>query len=248
MNSSHFTVDQQLFLSNPSIDLWRFEVVYSFPSTKSSSALNFVINQPPSNGSCSIQPENGTTLTLFTVSCPDWFDQDGIKDYSLLIWSNDSSRRSTIGFSSVSEFDVYLPTSDNLRLMILIRDRRDYLTEWTNLSRVIVQVETNAFDDLLQSPNGLSASNPFLQVLSSPNQNRVGQVLSSLSQQINRADQDNLQTAVSSSYSLVIFFFDHFLNSSWRDPGCECFHFLARLSSGDIEFHSDVEQFRFGRI
>ena len=122
INSSHFTADQQLFLSNPLIDLWRFEVVYSFPTEKSFSALNFEINQPPQNGSCSISPQNGTTLTLFSVSCPDWFDEDGIKDYSLFLSSNAFSRGSMIGFSSVSTFEVYLPTSDDLRLMILIRD------------------------------------------------------------------------------------------------------------------------------
>ena len=93
-NSDHFTVDHQLFLSNLDIDLCRFEVVYSFPTTTSSSALNFLINRPPSNGSCSISPRNGRTLTLFSVSCPSWFDEDGIKDSSLFTDSNDSTRSS----------------------------------------------------------------------------------------------------------------------------------------------------------
>jgi hypothetical protein len=72
-----------LFLNNPHVSYWRFEVVYTFLSEISSSALNFVVNQPPQNGSCSISPLNGTTSTLFSISCPDWFDQDGIEDYSL---------------------------------------------------------------------------------------------------------------------------------------------------------------------
>ena len=84
MNRSHFTADQELFSSNPSITLWRFEVVYSTPSERSVSALNFEINSPPRNGSCSISPLNGSTLTPFTVSCFNWFDEDQIKDYSLL--------------------------------------------------------------------------------------------------------------------------------------------------------------------
>ena len=62
------------------MNLWKFEVVYTFLSETSSSALNFIINQPPYNGSCSINPLNGTTSTLFTISCPNWFDADGIKD------------------------------------------------------------------------------------------------------------------------------------------------------------------------
>jgi hypothetical protein len=81
-DTSNFTATNQLFLSNSQINLWRFEVVYTFLSETSSSALNFIINQPPFNGSCSIQPQNGTTTTLFNVSCPDWFDENEIKDYS----------------------------------------------------------------------------------------------------------------------------------------------------------------------
>ena len=53
MNSDHFTVDQQLLLSNPSIDLWKFEViVYSFPTGRGSSALNFVIDHLPGTVCC----------------------------------------------------------------------------------------------------------------------------------------------------------------------------------------------------
>jgi hypothetical protein len=45
--------------------------------------LSFVINQPPTNGSCSITPLNGTTSTSFTIICSHWQDPDGIKDYSI---------------------------------------------------------------------------------------------------------------------------------------------------------------------
>jgi hypothetical protein len=81
--TTNFTSTNQLFLSNSQMNLWRFEVVYKFLLATSSSALNFIINPPPFNGSCSINPQNGTTSSLFTISCPNWFDQDGIKDYSL---------------------------------------------------------------------------------------------------------------------------------------------------------------------
>jgi hypothetical protein len=83
LNTANFTATDQLFLSNSQITLWKFEVVYNFSSETSSSALNFIMNQPPANGSCSINPSNGTTDTIFTVLCPNWFDEDGIKDYSL---------------------------------------------------------------------------------------------------------------------------------------------------------------------
>jgi hypothetical protein len=82
MNTTNFTSTNQLFLANSQVEYWRFEVVYSFESETSSSSINFIINQPPINGSCSISPLNGTTSTLFTISCSNWFDQNRIKDYS----------------------------------------------------------------------------------------------------------------------------------------------------------------------
>ena len=71
------------FIDNPSVGLCRFQVTYHFASATSFRALNFVIHRSSYNGSCSIHPLNGTTSTVFTISSPDWFDEDGIKDYSL---------------------------------------------------------------------------------------------------------------------------------------------------------------------
>jgi hypothetical protein len=82
-NTSNFTAIDTLFVNNPEISLWRFEVVYQFLSHTSTSALNFIINPSPDNGSCSMNPLNGTTTTKYKLSCSDWFDADEIKDYSL---------------------------------------------------------------------------------------------------------------------------------------------------------------------
>lgn len=82
-DTSNFTVTKRLFLDNPSIEYWRFEATYIFSSENSSSALNFRINQPPDGGFCSIDPQNGTTTTHFTIMCSNWSDADGIKDYSI---------------------------------------------------------------------------------------------------------------------------------------------------------------------
>ena len=90
-STSNFTSLPRLFLAYPSIEYWKFEVTYVFATGTSSSALNFQINQPPSNGSCSISPMNGTTTTPFTLSCPFWFDTDEIKDYS--VYGNSSLKR-----------------------------------------------------------------------------------------------------------------------------------------------------------
>ena len=69
-------------MNNFSIIYWKFEVIYTLGSIKSVGLINFMINSSPSNGSCSINPLNGTITTLFTISCFNWFDEDGIKDYS----------------------------------------------------------------------------------------------------------------------------------------------------------------------
>jgi hypothetical protein len=72
---------KDLLLVYSTIKYWRFEVIYISGSMKSIGLIDFMINSPPSNGSCSINPMTGTTTTLFTITCSNWFDEDGIKDY-----------------------------------------------------------------------------------------------------------------------------------------------------------------------
>ena len=172
--------------------------MYSFVNEQSRSALTFVINRPPSNGSCSIFPTSGTTMTRFTVTCPDWSDEDGIQDYSLYrscahflstkIFSFlrnlvESTDRTFIGFSSVSTFDVRLPSgpspSYSLQLFVSIRDKRDCVAEW-NLKPVVVQPDWTYLNDLM---NSSSAS--IAQILFPANQNTLCQIISSISQQMN---------------------------------------------------------------
>jgi hypothetical protein len=198
-NTSNFTSTNALFLAYPQIHLWRFEVVYSFQAARSSiSALHFLINQPPSNGSCSIGPSNGTTTTQFDISCPNWFDQDEIKDYSLYRTSR-SAERTMIAFSSVSTFQVQLPGGNeptfSLALVIYIRDTRDCITEW-NLTSIVVRPDFTALDALINQ-----FEDPFTLQLAHGNQNRIGQVISSLSQQLNEMNTRNIDNAVSNGVS-----------------------------------------------
>ena len=83
IKTSHFTATTTLFLNNPEATHWRFEVGYTSENETSFSSLNFIINQSPYNGTCEVNPSNGTPNTIFTISCPNWFDEDIIKDYSL---------------------------------------------------------------------------------------------------------------------------------------------------------------------
>jgi len=179
--SSNFTVKNQLFLQNPNIEFWRFEVIYSFSSRTSTGVLNFVLNQPPQNGSCSIFPSNGTTTTLFQISCSNWSDEDGIKDYSLYSFTN----QLMIAFSSESSFKVYLPSGENQILFIEIRDQLNCLTKF-NLSSISVRTDSQLNTNLL----------------STRNQNTVSQLLTSFSQQFNQINQQNIDKAVSSGIPL----------------------------------------------
>jgi len=60
----------------------------------------------------------------------------------------------------------------------------------------------NTFEN---SPDSLT-TNPFIQLLASGNQNTVGQVLTSISQQFNKINSESLQNAVSSKYQLSFYF------------------------------------------
>ncbi|CAF4263664.1 unnamed protein product, partial [Adineta steineri] len=177
--------------------------IYTFRSEISSSSLNFIINQPPVNGSCSITPLNGTTSSLFDILCPDWFDEDDIKDYSIYSWTNNFSEQTIIAYSSVSTFQVRLPLGDDqtslVHLTVYIRDTLDCITKF-NLSSVTVISDsigiTSLLNDIQNSSNQLT-TNPVIQLLASGNQNIVGQVITSLSQQFNNINNENVDQAVS---------------------------------------------------
>jgi hypothetical protein len=70
------------FVEHDKIIYWRFEVIYSFQSEIIKTTFDIEMNETPKDGSCSIDPSNGTTLTLFTINCSNWFDQDEIKDFT----------------------------------------------------------------------------------------------------------------------------------------------------------------------
>jgi hypothetical protein len=190
----------------PTVRFWRFEVTYTFLIDTSSSALNFQINQPPMNGSCSIQPNNGTTTTVFHVSCIDWVDQDEIGDYALYLRSHDGTRAaSLIAFSGVSDFDVRLSaaatsnSSSVLDLFVVIRDTLD-CTQQFNLTSVHVWVDESSVDALLdalqRSPVDMN-KDPLVQLLSRANQNLVSQLITSIADRFSQIDRDNIAAALS---------------------------------------------------
>ena len=171
-NTTNLTALKTLFQDHSGIIYWRFEVIYTFSSSViSSSALNFIMNQPPRNGSCSINPVNGTTNTLFTISCSNWFDDDGIEDYSVFTYTTDISQKTILAFSAIATFEVRLPAG-SMHLLIDIRDTYDCVTQWNITETMSVTQDASNISDLSS-------------LLISGNQNVIGQILISLAQEFN---------------------------------------------------------------
>ena len=111
-----------------------------------------------------------------------------------------------IAFSPTSVFQVRLPAGDDsaslLNLIISIRDISDCTTEY-NMSAITVLPDNDEINDLIndiQNPT----NNPTIQLLASGNQNLVGQILTSVSQQFNKMNSDNLNKAVSGKSYIII--------------------------------------------
>jgi hypothetical protein len=109
-----------------------------------------------------------------------------------------------IAFSVIPEFEVRLPSpNDNtsiLNLFVQIRDTLECVTEF-NITSVIVTADAsgvNALIDALQSSVSSLTSNPIVQLLSTGNQNTIGQIITSFSQQLNKINTGALESAVSS--------------------------------------------------
>ncbi len=85
-DTQNLTAISQLFSSNPTIQYWKFEASYTVTTTNGVAtgvgAVQFTVNSPPANGTCTTDQTNGTTTTLFQLTCSNWIDSDGIQDYS----------------------------------------------------------------------------------------------------------------------------------------------------------------------
>jgi hypothetical protein len=112
-----------------------------------------------------------------------------------------------LAFSSISTIELRL-YAGNDNIVGYIRDTLDCVTEF-NISLVSVVSDskeiTNLVNDLQNSSNG-TTNNPLIQILASGNQNTIGQVISSLSQEFNKINNQSVENAVASkkivSYSI----------------------------------------------
>jgi len=178
-NTTNFTSTNNLFDHFRNETHWKFEVIYQFEGMNSSSALNFEINPPPSNGSCEINPRNGTTNTLFNVTCSHWKIKENIKEYSLF-----TRTKQIIAFSPISSFEVRLPIGNPLDLFVEIRDYLDGITKF-NLSSIVVTKQS--FSDLLSS---------------NQNQNQISQMITLITEEFNQKEAQMINKAISNGIPL----------------------------------------------
>ncbi len=109
-----------------------------------------------------------------------------------------------LAFSSVPTIQVRLPAGDDYGSLIhiigYVRDTLDCVTEF-NVSSVVVVSDSegiNKLVDILQTSSSRLTNNPLVQILASGNQNMVGQVISSLSQEFNKINNQTVENAVAS--------------------------------------------------
>jgi hypothetical protein len=225
---------EDLLLVYSTIKYWRFEVIYTVGLMKSVGLVDFMINAPPSNGSCSISPLTGTTTTLFTITCSNWFDEDGIKDYlfyskylfsylfnkySFFVsaWTSDRSNRLMIGYTTLDSFEIRMPVNDLnvslIQLMVYVRDVFDSITV-LNLPSISIVPDIDSIASLMTAIkstlattnySNMMTSNPLVPILYGGNQNDVCQVLTSVSQVLNILAQQNLQSAIHGESRLIPF-------------------------------------------
>lgn len=112
-----------------------------------------------------------------------------------------------IAYSLASTTQLLLPaTNENVssfNLIVYIRDSYDCVVEY-HLEPVYVKVDSTEMDDLIKDIQN-STENTFVQLLDRGNQNIVSQVITSISQHLNTKNDQTMQTAVSSTFSLYIF-------------------------------------------
>jgi hypothetical protein len=152
-----------------------------------------------------------------------------------------------IAFSALSTFQVRLPAGDDstsiLHLNIYIRDDLECITEY-NISSIFVTpdtVEINNLINAIQNSASEIATNPVGRLLASGNQNTVGQVITSLSQQFNKMNSESVDKAISSKLDVFLHYSDTYLFFRWSSSIKYCYFTIrkSKFSTGNfmqIEF------------
>ena len=194
--------------------------------------MDFQLNSSPRNGSCSIDPRQGTTSTSFHITCPDWIDSDGIDGYSffsertalssplcssrsssssplLAAWTSNRSMLTMLAFTLEPSLRVRLPSDGlsinvtSLHLLARIRDTFGATTEFL-LPSVSLAFDWTPFLDLLAHSKARTlTAHPFLPLLATGNQNVIAQLLIGQSRALNLLTEGDLLAARALNISLV---------------------------------------------
>jgi len=113
-----------------------------------------------------------------------------------------------LAFTIKSSLEIYLPAGDDntslLNLTVQIRDLLNCVKEYFMEPIVVTldQKSIDTFSDIIKNPNNGNTNNPIVQALTSGNQNIVGATVTSLSQEFNKKNKQNLDNAIASMYTV----------------------------------------------
>lgn len=163
---------------------------------------------------------------------------------AFVAWSFEPSERMLIAFSTSPLFDIYLPIG-SFHFFVSIRDKQLTATEY-NLTSVLVQSDRTTIQDL--------SKNLSLAILAFGNQNTIAQIVTSISQDLNQANDDMMNDPVSSACrTSTISLYDRSLlfslsrwNTSHRNLRIRPIRFRWDSSAHQREFYS-FQSIRFAR-
>jgi hypothetical protein len=103
-----------------------------------------------------------------------------------------------VGFSLIPTFKVRLPKSSLINVNVHIRDKYNCITKY-NISPVYVSEDSKKIENL----KDFKIDNSFVNGLLIGNQNDIGQIIISISQKLEKINNDNLNNILSSKFKFI---------------------------------------------
>lgn len=124
--------------------------------TRAEAAMNFIVNQAPINGSCSITPKEGRTgQDFFNLTCSNWSDDQKVAEYMFYAKFKENTLTKQISFGPESDIQVYMPLGpeyDNFTMEVMAKIFDSYGAYATvSLGEVrVLPMSSEKLDALLQ--------------------------------------------------------------------------------------------------
>ena len=189
-DTAELTMASDLFKTNPDVFRWKIEfslVAISKQNGKKKTLNSFLnkitilkffkgiangasslilqLNSIPYGGSCTVSPDNGTSVqTYFTFKCTDWLDNDGtIIKYTFYTAIEGSSIDSGVGESKNGELITQLPQGGDddgyqLSAYVLIIDNDDGSALFKFPNKLTVEPNMTAVNGIFDSMTGSNAA------------------------------------------------------------------------------------------